>query len=74
MTEAQVKRLGEYAKVKEGDHMGALLVSIGGPWSRQINAALVSRGYLQRYAEMPGLCFITPAGLAALAAHEGERK
>jgi len=69
MTEAQIKRLAEYAKVKQGDHMGALLVSIGGPWSRQINAALVSRGYLKRYAGMPGLCFITTEGLAALRSH-----
>lgn len=74
MTEAQIKRLREYAKVKSGDHMKSLLVSIGGPWSRQINEALVKRGYLLRDTQMPGLCFITTAGLAALAEHEDSTK
>jgi hypothetical protein len=74
MTEAQTKRLREYAKVKPGEHLQSLLVSIGGPWSRQINDALVKRGYLRRDDEMPGLCFITPAGLAALAEHEEKGK
>ena len=74
MTEAQITRLREYAKVKLGDAMGSLLVSIGGPWSRQLNEALVKRGYLRRHETMPGLCFIPPAGLAALAEHEERTK
>lgn len=68
MTPAQYMRLCEYAKVKPHDEMASLLVSIGGPWSRQINEALVKRGYLQRHPTMPGLCFITPAGIKALEA------
>lgn len=72
MTDIQLSRLREYAKVKPGDHMASLLVSIRGPWSRQVNQALVKRGYLRRDENAPGLCFITPSGCAAIRAVDAE--